>query len=377
MPKGLLSICGAAAVMLALAPAQAQQPAAKPGSSDAGLPVGPATVAPHWSKYDYPKSVPEGAPYYIIEKGDTLWDLSKRFLGSPYLWPQIWNENKYVTDAHWIYPGDPLMMPKVALISDQAGAAAADAGLPDEGGVPGSAAGAADAGTLLYPLTEELALQCSAYIVPEKEDDGLRIMGSEQGRDKVVMTERDIAYLNRGSNAGVKAGDVYSFQRVAYKVKHPHTGKTVGTKIEVTGWGRVILVTDNSASVEIERACDDITEGNYLKPFEKQNVPLALRRPQPDRLTPPSGKAEGYVVDIADNHVTAGDNSFVQIDMGSESGLAPGNLLTVYRVVYPSQPTPRNVVGEVAVLAVRERTATAKVMNSRDAIVRGDRIELR
>ncbi len=376
MPKGLLSICGAAAVMLALAPAQAQQPAAKPGSSDAGLPVGPATVAPHWSKYDYPKSVPEGAPYHIIERGDTLWDLSSRYLGSPYLWPQIWNENKYVTDAHWIYPGDPLVMPKVALISDQAGAAGADVGLSDEEGVPAGGA-TADTGTLLYPLTEEHALQCSAYVVSEKEDDSLRILGSEQGRDKVVMTERDIVYLNRGGNAGVKAGDVYQFHRVAYKVKHPDSGKTVGTKIEVTGWGRVVLVTDESASVEVERACDDITEGNYLKPFEKQNVPLALRRQPADRLTPPSGKADGWVVDIADDHVTAGDNSFVTIDLGSEAGLAPGNLLTVYRVVYPSQPTPRNVVGEVAVLAVRERTATVKVMNSRDAIVRGDRVELR
>lgn len=376
MPKGLLSICGAAAVMLALAPAQAQQPAAKPGSSDAGLLVGPATVAPHWSKYDYPKSVPEEAPYHIIERGDTLWDLSKRYLGNPYLWPQIWNENKYVTDAHWIYPGDPLVMPRVALISDQAGAAGADVGFPDEDGVPAGGA-AADTSTLLYPLTEEFALQCSAYVVTEKEDDSLRILGSEQGRDKVVMTERDIVYLNRGGNAGVKAGDVYQFHRVAYKIKHPDSGKTVGTKIEVTGWGRVVLVTDDSASVEVERACDDITEGNYLKPFEKQNVPLALRRQPADRLTPPSGKADGWVVDIADDHVTAGDNSFVTIDLGSEAGLAPGNLLTVYRVVYPSQPTPRNVVGEVAVLAVRERTATVKVMSSRDAIVRGDRVELR
>ncbi len=377
MPKGLLSICGAAALTLALAPAQAQQPAAKPGSSDAGLPVGPATVAPHWSKYDYPKSVPEGAPYYIIEKGDTLWDLSKRFLGSPYLWPQIWNENKYVTDAHWIYPGDPLMMPKVALISDQAGREAGDAGLPEGEGVPTGTAGSGDTGTLLYPLTEEHALQCAGYLVSEKEDDSLRIIGSEQGRDKVVMTERDVVYLNRGSNAGVKAGDVYQFHRVAYKVKHPESGKTVGTKIEVTGWGRVILVTDNSASVEVESACDDILEGNYLKPFEKQNVPLALRRPAADRLTPPSGKAEGYVVDIADDHVTAGDNSYVTIDMGSEAGLAPGNLLTVYRVAYPSQPSPRRVVGEVAVVAVRERTATVKVMSSNDAITRGDRVELR
>lgn len=376
MPKGLLSICGAAALTLALAPAQAQQTTAKPGTTDAGLPVGPATVAPHWSKYDYPKSVPEGLPYYVIEKGDTLWDLSKRFLGSPYLWPQIWNQNKYISDAHWIYPGDPLVMPKVALISDQAGTAGADAGLGEEGGLPTGTAGGADAGSLLFPVTEEHALQCAAYVVTEKEDDGLRVLGSEQGRDKHALTERDILYLNRGSNAGVKAGDVYSFHRVAYKVKHPTTGKTLGTKIETTGWGRVILVTDNSASVEVDSACDNISAGNYLKPFEKQNVPLALRRPPADRLTPPSGKAGGYVVDISDDHLTAGDNSFVTLDMGSEAGLTPGNILTVYRTVYPSQPTPRNVVGEVAILTVRERTATAKVVNSRDAIVYGDQVEL-
>ena len=45
---------------------------------------------------------------YVVRQGDTLWDISKRFLNNPYLWPQIWEENKYITDAHWIYPGDPL-----------------------------------------------------------------------------------------------------------------------------------------------------------------------------------------------------------------------------------------------------------------------------
>jgi hypothetical protein len=276
-----------------------------------------------------------------------------------------------------IYPGDPLVMPKVALISEQAGAAAGEAGLPEEtGGVPSGATGGADAGSLLYPATEEHAIQCASYVVSEKEDDSLHVIGSEEGADKVAMTERDILYLSRGSNAGVKAGDVYSFHRPAYKVKHPATGKTVGTKIETTGWGRVILVTDNSASVQVEAACTDILARDYLRPFEKQNVPLALRRPPADRLTPPSGKAAGYVVDL-DQVLAAGDNTFLTIDMGSESGLTPGNILTVYRTVYPKQPSPRKVVGEVAVLTVRERTATAKVVNSRDAIVTGDQVELR
>jgi hypothetical protein len=45
--------------------------------------------------------------------------------------------------------------------------------------------------------------------------------------------------------------------------------------------------------------------------------------------------------------------------------------------MYPSVPTPRNVIGELVVVAVRERTATARVLYSRDAIMAGDRIELR
>ena len=69
--------------------------------------------------------------------------------------------------------------------------------------------------------------------------------------------------------------------------------------------------------------------------------------------------------------------SLVTIDAGSQGGVAPGNVFVVYRTVYPSVPTPRNVLGELAVVAVRDRTATAKVTYSRDAVMIGDQIELR
>jgi hypothetical protein len=232
-------------------------------------------------------------------------------------------------------------------------------------------------GAVLYPVSEEFTMQCAHYILSDGEDDSLYLIGSEDGATKVGLTERDIVYLNKGSNAGVRPGDVYTLHHRTYAVKHPDSGRKLGTKIETTGWARVILVQENSATAVIEAACNDIHAGDYAKPLEKPNVPLALRRPPADRTTPPSGKAHGWIVDIAEDSAIAGAGQLISIDLGSESGVAPGNMLAVYRIMYPSVPTSRNVLGEIAVLTVRDRTATAKVTYSRDAFMVGDEVELR
>lgn len=362
--------------LLAIAPWSAAQEAKE--APAAGLLTGPAAVERHWSKNQYPDSVPEGAPYYIVVKGDTLWDIAGRFLKSAYLWPQIWNENKYIKDAHWIYPGDPILLPKVALVSDAAGQAGPTGTGEEEGGEGMPVEGTSlEPGSVLVPITEASTLQCAPYIVQENEDDSLQIIGSEEGADKSAYTERDILYLSKGSNSGIKPGDVFSFHQARYDVKHPVKGNKVGKKIETTGWGRVILAQENTASLIIEQACADIHAGDYAKTFEKVSVPLVLRRPPADRLTPSSGKAKGYVVDQADDTMIAATGHLVTIDLGSEAGLTPGNVLVVYRTVYESVPSPRNLLGELAVLATREKTSLAKVIYTRDAIMNGDEVELK
>jgi LysM repeat protein len=391
------TLCGLAVLTLVVGSVAAQDARAKDKAAAppaTGLQTGPATVVPHWSRNKYPASVPEGATYYIVEKNDTLWDLAKRFLNNPYLWPQIWDQNKYITDAHWIYPGDPLVLPKVSLVAEKAGEAGGPGGAEaggEAGEKPGAAGpgGAAAAGAVLAPITEEMTLQCADYVVANHEDDSLRIIGNEQGLAHVALTVNDILYLSKGSNSGIKAGDLFTIHHPAYSVKHPVNGGILGTKIQTRGWARVIVVQESVSAAVVEAACLDILEdeGTYLKPLEKVNVPLVLARPPATRTTPPTGKLHQYIVDITDNSIIAGQGHLVIIDGGSENGITPGSFFTVYRMVYGTADlmrgtyagphTPRNVLGELAVVSVREKTATAKVTYSRDAIVVGDEVELR
>jgi hypothetical protein len=328
--------------------------------------------------------VPEGTAFYIVNRGDTLWDLAGRFLDNPYLWPQLWDTNKYIEDAHWIYPGDPILFPAVAVITDAAGeelALGPPEGIVDEfemePGVEGRPGAPGVPGAALGPVTEETALQCAMYVVTEKEDDSLYVIGSEQGGDKVALAERDIVYLSKGSNAGVKAGDLYSIHHASYPVRHPVTGSHIGTKVETTGWLKVILVQEDTATGVIEESCIDIHAADYLKPFERVNVPMVVRRPPSDRLTPPTGKVGRYIIDLQDEAIMGGEGQFAIINAGSEDGVSPGTVFSIYRVMYPSVPTPRNVVGEVTVVATRDTTSTAKITYSREEIMVGDEVEMR
>jgi hypothetical protein len=70
----------------------------------AGTLVGMAVIAADAElKADHPDR-------YVVQKGDTLWDIAGRFLTRPWLWPEIWQANPQVENPHLIYPGDVLSL---------------------------------------------------------------------------------------------------------------------------------------------------------------------------------------------------------------------------------------------------------------------------
>ena len=359
----------AIAVLVSASLASAQQ------SPDQIQPGGEVVIPPHWSPYQAPNSYPEGTRLHIIVRGDTLWDLANTYFQNPFLWPQLWDANRYITDPHWIYPGDPLVIPDLDVLraADEepgaGGPGGGEEGVEGMGVDGGGVAGAGPTGPSLYPISEEDAIQCAAFI-GESEDEGFRIFESENGFEvKITASTGDIVYVNRGRNDGIQAGDEFYIRDRVRRTGH-------GWLINTTGWLVILAAQEETATAEVTHACRDTLNGAYLVPFEPVPVPLVPFQDPVHRLTPETGRDRGTIIASIDDLSELGSfatGNLVSIDVGESAGVIPGSIFTVFRYNHPN--APRKVLGELAVLTVHPRTSTAKITLAYDYMTQGDLIE--
>ncbi|HEX5759439.1 MAG TPA: LysM peptidoglycan-binding domain-containing protein [Thermoanaerobaculia bacterium] len=356
-------------------------------------------VGDHWTAWDPPQVAP-GPDVHVIARGDTLWDLAGRFYRDPYLWPQLWERNQYILDAHWIYPGDPLVVGfEVAPVEDltQLGEPPEDGGEEadgDEGVLSAAAAAAAPA-----PLGAESDIDCSGFIGELDEDFRFSVLGSEYdsldpdlwgrrerrigvfgpiGSVKYRLSTGDVIYLDGGRAGGMRPGELFTVVLPDRTVRHPVHRETLGRLYRYTGRVRVLSVQEESAIAEIVHTCDpSVLVGARLMPFEPEPVPLGRRTAmRPVNLPSPEERLAGAPVVLMgkDDIISMGQDHVVFIEGGADTGVTPGDVYTVYRS-NRIDGMPPIVLGELAVLSVHARTSVAKVIESRYSILAGDRLE--
>lgn len=360
-------------------------------------------VGDHWTAWD-PPTPPPDAQVHVIAPGDTLWAIAGKYLGNSYLWPQIWEKNTYILDAHWIYPGDPLVIgPQVAPVEQLAeqdlGGTPSTGETPPPTGAEGRPLDNVSTTVApLQPLGSEDDIYCSGYVGDLDEQFGYRIVGSEfngmsprlsgagGGRNKrgifgdetvkYDLSVGDIVYVDGGMAAGLSPGLVYTVVRPREVVKNPDTGDVVGRIYQYQGRLRLLTVQDQVAIAEIVQACDAILDGAGLKPFVPEPVPLGRRTGvrTPNAPVPVESLADDpLILRAKDDIVSLGEDHVVFVNLGSESGAAPGDVYTIFRANAPGKPPL--VLGELAVLSVHPRGSVARILASRYPIYVGDKLE--
>lgn len=388
-PRTFVAGSLAAAVLFLVAPVGAQDAKPADKAPRATAQVGPFTVAPHWSRYEYPTSIGEGKAYHMVVKGDTLWDIAGRYLGNPFLWPQIWEANGYIKKARLIYPGDPILLPTVQ-VADAAPAAPDAPAQSEPADEPAPAAAPAAPSTPPTPEWANMdglvgaaspeAVRFAGYISASVEDESLKIKGmeAESGTSTEQVSAGTGAYviLNRGASSGVKAGDLYTLHRRARAVKHPATGKRVGYRVDTTGVVRVLMVSETSARAVIESARREVLVGDYLRPYLEVESPMVKRRviAEGGDLSLDASRTAGYVVDIDDGSSISATGVVIGLDLGTNAGLSVGRVITVYRQADRSDALTKRALGAAVVLAVRENFAVARLVYSREETLVGDRV---
>jgi hypothetical protein len=379
-------------------------------SASSRPPHGLHLVGDHWTAWNPPTPAATDQ-VHVVAKGDTLWGLAAKYYGNAYLWPQIWEKNKYILDAHWIYPGDPLILglnvaPAQTLSQNGTTTGGGQTGTPGEAGAPIPApppnvASAETATGSPVPLGAETDIYCQGFVgdlyeefpyaVVAAEADALSLdnyvrgatgwrvgtFRSGKNTTKVGLTAGDIIYVDGGREKGLLPGTQFTAVLADQPVVHPLTKQVVGRYYRYAGRVRILSVQEHTAIAEIVQSCDPLVVGALLQPFEPEPVPLGRSTPMRPVNFPTTEEKLANAPSIVfsrDDILALGADHVVHIDIGGQD-TTPGDIFTIYRENQPGLPPI--VMGELAVLSVHKRFSVAKIIESRYPIRLGDRLELK
>jgi len=357
----------AVSLTLALAACSGNPPAyepvgsATPATTPAPQQAAPAPYQPRLERVSEPVPLAEGHPdKYVVQVGDTLWDIAATFLKDPWYWPEIWYVNPDIENPHLIYPGDVIGLVYID-------------GQPRITNVRASTYRMSPQARVT-PLTEAIdsipyedvaAFLSSGIILEKGQADRLPYLVDTRG-DHLIASAGNEVYV-RGVTEDMP-GTRFQVVHIGDPLYDPDDNRLVGYHGIQVAEGRLRRGGD-PATVALTSSSREAKMGDRLLP-ETVDIPLNFFPRSP------STAIDGQIISVVDGVTQIGQYHVVVMNRGSNNGLAVGDVLTVWqagkevrdRVKGGSVKLPEEEAGTVMIFKVFDRISYGLVMEATEAI---------
>ena len=181
-------------------------------------------------------------------------------------------------------------------------------------------------------IADRTRLYCAGYIRHQTLSHMPEIVGAQDEQEQRTYADGDIVYLNEGSQQGIKEGQTFQIIRPRGTVKgvHKHKKGFLGIYVQDIGQLQVFKVRENTSVAKITFTCDIALLGDLLAPVPDRESPQP-RAADLDRYGDPNGKQTGRLMMAKDSREMVTRNDVVYIDLGGEDQIKAGDYLTIYR----------------------------------------------
>lgn len=315
---------------------------------------------------------------HVVVVGDTLWDISASYLGTPWVWPSIWESNPGVANPHRIFPDDQIWITpsKMKRVTPAEAAELLARGplipeAPMEDLPPAAVGELVDATPVApsYQTLEYRAMHGVAYVSEAQYEGAGSIVDSPSFHRLLSETRR--AYINLGDGQ-VSEGDRFSVVRASEVVRDPETGRKLGVLVERLGWLEVTRTRSESSEALIKQSFAEIERGDRILPREEISTEIPIR--------PAGSGIEGQVAHFQSSRTVMAQRDVVFLNRGTQDGMDIGIPLEIFRdqgrardaMLGQSVTLPEDIVASLVVVVADPSTSVAVVTSSRTHIERGD-----
>lgn len=269
-----------------------------------------------WASPEFADNYPER---YTVVKGDTLWDISEKFLKSPWLWPEIWHANPQVSNPHLIYPGDVIGL---IYIDGQPRITTLQAG-PENGVVklsPKIKSTPISAAIPTIPLDAIASFLSENRIVqPQDMDDAPYVL---IGKEQHLLTAAGDTVFARGDVGGAEKMAVY---RAGKNFIDPDTNEFLGQEAKSIATTKVKSVNNTVISLSILRSNEELRQGDRLLHTDDRIINSTFMPSKPDF------DVRGQMISVNTGVGNIGQYNVVVVNRGERDGLKEGNVLAIYK----------------------------------------------